>query len=304
MTATSLAQPAPRTGVPLPASFIVLWSSGYVGGAVGIQYAEPFTMTFLRFALAGLLMLVLALGTHAPMPLRRIHLVHMAVVGFLMQALQFGGLYAGMKHGVPAGQSALIVGMMPILVALFAGRVLGERVSWPQWIGLGLGLVGVGLVVADRIGGGSAAWTGYGFTALALLGITAGTLYQKRFCAGFDLRTTGCVQMLVGAVVMLGAASLTETMVINWTPAFAGSVLWLAAMNSIGALMLLYVMIGRGEATKVASLFYLVPPVTQIMASATLGEIPSFVDMIGFTLAASGVCLSNRRREGPRPVTR
>jgi drug/metabolite transporter (DMT)-like permease len=201
-----------------------------------------------------------------------------------------------MKAGVPAGQSALIVGLMPVLVALAAGPVLGERVGVRQWIGLALGLGGVAVVVADKVGGGMAALTGYAFTLVALFGITAGTLYQKRFCAGFDLRTTGCVQMLVGAVVMLAAASLTETMVINWTAAFVGSVLWLAVMNSIGALMLLYVMMRRGEATKVASLFYLIPPVTQIMASATLGEMPTSIDLLGFCLAALGVYLSNNVR--------
>jgi drug/metabolite transporter (DMT)-like permease len=219
----------------------------------------------------------------------------MAVVGFFMQAMQFGGLYTGMKNGVPAGQSALIVGLMPVFVALAAGYVLKERVTWRQWAGLGLGLLGVTLVVADRLGADFAALSGYLATGMALFGITAGTLYQKKFCSTLDLRITGCVQMLVGAVVMLGAAMMTETMVINWTPMFAGSVIWLALMNSIGALMLLYLMIRRGEATKVASLFYLIPPVTQVMASATLGEMPSTLDLVGFGLAAMGVYLSNKR---------
>lgn len=295
MTASTLAQAPARTLAPVPLSFIILWSSGYIGGAVGIAYAEPFTMTFMRFALAGLLMLAFAMATRTPMPADRTQFFHMAVVGFFMQAMQFGGLYWGMKAGVPAGQSALIVGLMPIIVALGAGRVLGERVTSRQWIGLALGLGGVALVVADRIGSGVAALAGYAATFVALFGISAGTLYQKKYCAGFDLRTVGCVQMLVGAVVMLAIALFTETMVVNWTVAFVGSVLWLAIMNSIGALMLLYLMIRRGEATKVASLFYLIPPVTQIMASATLGEIPSPIDLVGFALAAVGVYLSNNR---------
>jgi drug/metabolite transporter (DMT)-like permease len=279
----------------IPFSFILLWSSGYIGGAIGIQYAEPFTMTFLRFTLAGLLVLAFAIATKAPMPQDWRPIGHMAVVGFFMQAMQFGGLYTGMKNGVPAGQSALIVGLMPVFVALAAGYVLKERVTWRQWAGLGLGLLGVTLVVADRLGADFAALSGYLATGMALFGITAGTLYQKKFCSTLDLRITGCVQMLVGAVVMLGAAMMTETMVINWTPMFAGSVIWLALMNSIGALMLLYLMIRRGEATKVASLFYLIPPVTQVMASATLGEMPSTLDLVGFGLAAMGVYLSNKR---------
>lgn len=294
MSTRTLSAPAAVQAAPLPMIFIVLWSSGYVGGAIGILYAEPFTMTFLRFALAALIMLAVVIATRTPMPSSPMQVVHMAVVGFFMQALQFGGLYAGMKHGVPAGQSALIVGLMPVLVGLLAGPLLGEKIHWRQWIGLGLGLLGVVFVLAEKIGVGYGALVGYGFTAAALVGITAGTLYQKRFCGGFDLRTTGFVQMVVGASVMLAAALATETMVIDWTAAFVGSVVWLALMNSIGALLLLYVMIRRGEATKVASLFFLIPPVTQIMASATLGEIPTTLALVGFGLAATGVWLSNK----------
>jgi drug/metabolite transporter (DMT)-like permease len=290
----TLSAPAAVQAAPLPMIFIVLWSSGYIGGAIGILYAEPFTMTFLRFALAALIMLAVVIATRTPMPSSPMQVVHMAVVGFFMQALQFGGLYAGMKHGVPAGQSALIVGLMPVLVGLLAGPLLGEKVHWRQWIGLGLGVLGVVFVLAEKIGVGTGALVGYGFTAAALVGITAGTLYQKRFCGGFDLRTTGFVQMVVGASVMLAAAYATETMVIDWTTAFVGSVVWLALMNSIGALLLLYLMIRRGEATKVASLFFLIPPVTQVMASATLGEIPSTIALVGFALAATGVWLSNK----------
>ncbi|WP_188910633.1 DMT family transporter [Salinarimonas ramus] len=278
----------------LPMIFIVLWSSGYIGGAIGILYAEPFTMTFLRFALAGLIMLGFALATRTPMPSNLSQLGHMAVVGFFMQALQFGGLYAGMKAGVPAGQSALIVGLMPVVVGLLAGPLLGERVGWRQWIGLALGLLGVVFVLYEKVGVGMAALGGYAYTLAALFGITAGTLYQKKFCGGFDLRTTGFVQMTIGAVVMLGAAWFTESMVIDWTPTFIASVVWLAVMNSIGALMLLYLMIRCGEATKVASLFFLIPPVTQIMASAMLGEIPTPLAMVGFGLASLGVWLANR----------
>lgn len=294
MSTRTLSAPASMRAAPLPIIFIVLWSSGYVGGAIGILYSEPFTMTFLRFALAALIMLAIVVATRTPMPTSLMQVVHMAVVGFFMQALQFGGLYAGMQHGVPAGQSALIVGLMPVLVGLLAGPLLGEKIHWRQWIGLALGLLGVVFVLAEKIGVGYGALVGYGFTAAALVGITAGTLYQKRFCGGFDLRTTGFVQMVVGASVMLVAALATESMVVDWTPAFVGSVVWLAVMNSIGALLLLYLMIRRGEATKVASLFFLIPPVTQVMASAIIGEIPTALALVGFALAAGGVWLSNK----------
>jgi drug/metabolite transporter (DMT)-like permease len=290
-----IAIPAPsRTRLLLPISFIILWSSGYIGGAIGLHYAEPFTMTFLRFATAGILLLVIAFATGAPWPNSWITVGHIAVVGFFMQAVQFGGLYTGMNHGVPAGVSALIVGTMPIFTALGAGWVLKEKVSWQQWVGLVPGLVGVVVVVGNRITAGGD-FMGYLLVGIALFGITAGTLYQKRFCVGMDLRTGGFIQMTVGSAVMLLLATQSETMEIRWTAEFVGSVGWLALMNSIGAISLLYIMIGRGEATRVASLFYLIPPVTAIMASIVLAELPNPVTLVGLAVAALGVYLSNQK---------
>ena len=278
----------------LPAIFILLWSSGYIGGAVGLHYAEPFTMTFLRFATAAAVLLVIAIAMRAPWPDSPARVGHVIVVGFLMQAVQFGGVYSGMNMGVSAGVSALIVGMTPILTAIGAGWLLRERVSWPQWGGLVLGLVGLVVVLGldIRAGGGL---EGYLLVGLALFGITAGTLYQKRFCGGLDLRTGGFIQMTVGATVMLVMATTTETMQVSWTGGFVLSVAWLALMNSIGAISLLYLMIRRGEATRVASLFYLIPPVTAVMASIVLAELPTAQTVTGLLLAACGVYLSNRK---------
>ena len=222
----------------LPLSFILLWSSGYIGGAIGLDYAEPFTMTFLRFGLAALLLLGFAQLTKAPWPSSWKLAGHIAVVGVLMQAVQ-----------------------------------LAEKVSWRQWTGLGLWLAGVAIVVGPKVHGGGDL-SGYLLVGLALVGITAGTLYQKKFCGGMDLRTGGFIQMTVAASIMLLLSTQLETMTIEWSAGFVGSVLWLAVMNSIGAISLLWIMIRRGEASKVASLFYLIPPVTAIMASAVLAEMP------------------------------
>lgn len=289
----ALAMPA-RTHFTLPVLFIVLWSTGYIGGAIGLHYAEPFTMTFLRFATAGSLLLLIALATRAPWPDSWKKAGHIAVVGFLMQAVQFGGLYSGMNNGVSAGVSALIVGMMPIFTAIGAGWLLREKVSWPQWLGLLLGLTGVAVVVSPRITGGGDI-TGYLLVGAALAGITSGTLYQKKFCTGMDLRTGGFIQMMVGTAVMLLLATRTETMAIHWTGEFVASVGWLALMNSIGAISLLFIMIRRGEATRVASLFYLIPPVTAVMASVMLAEMPNMTTVFGFMLSAFGVYLSNQK---------
>ncbi|WP_209880911.1 DMT family transporter [Azospirillum soli] len=290
---TAISTPA-HSRLLLPLSFIILWSSGYIGGAIGLHYAEPFTMTFLRFGTAGILLLIIALAMGAPWPESWTKVGHIAVVGFFMQATQFGGLYSGMNNGVSAGVSALIVGMMPIFTAIGAGWLLREKVSWPQWCGLLLGLGGLAIVVSPRItAGGDMA--GYLLVGVALFGITAGTLYQKKFCGGMDLRTGGFIQMMVGSTVMLILATQTETMQIRWTGEFVASVGWLALMNSIGAISLLYVMIHRGEATRVASLFYLIPPVTAVMASVMLAELPNLYTVVGLSLAACGVYLSNQK---------
>lgn len=285
---------SPLPGVSLPFLFIVLWSSGYIGGAIGLKYADPFAMTFLRFATAAILLLIIALATRAPWPDNWKKVGHIAVVGFLMQATQFGGLYSGMNYGVSAGVSALIVGMMPIFTALGAGWFLSERVSWQQWSGLILGLVGVAIVVGGRVTADGEI-VGFLLVGLALFGITAGTLYQKKFCSNMDLRTGGVIQMIVGSSVMLALTFWVGSFEIAWTREFIGSVAWLAVMNSIGAISLLYIMIRRGEATRVASLFYLIPPMTAVMASLILGEIPGTTTMIGFAMAAGGVYLSTRK---------
>jgi len=278
----------------LPILFILMWSSGYIGGAVGLHSAGPFTMTFFRFTTAATLLLLISIITRAPWPSSWARAGHIAFVGLFIQAMQFGGLYSGMKAGVPAGESALIVGMMPILTAIGAGLWLNEKLSWRQWSGLLLGLAGVTLVLWNRLGHGTARPTAYLLTACALVGITTGTLYQKKYCAGMDLRTGGFIQLVVGAVVMYFFASQSENMAVTWTPSFVGSVAWLAIVNSIGAISLLYIMIGRGEATKVASLFYLIPPVTAIMASIMLGELPTPLAMAGFGVAATGVYLATK----------
>jgi drug/metabolite transporter (DMT)-like permease len=294
MAYQEVAKPAIVPTISLPFAFIVLWSSGYIGGAIGLQYAEPLTMTFFRFATAGAILLLVALVTRAPWPESWSKAGHIAVVGFLIQATQFGGLYTGMNHGVSAGVAALIVGLMPIFTALGAGWLLGERVSWRQWCGLALGLFGVVVVLGDRMTSGGSL-TGFLLVGLALFGITAGTLYQKKFCSTMDLRTGGFIQLTVGSVVLLGMAASLETMEVSWTIEFAGSLAWLAVMNSIGAISLLFLMIRRGEASRVASLFYLIPPMTAVMASFVLGEMPAAATVAGFALAASGVYLSTRK---------
>jgi len=285
-----------RLTSPLPIAFILLWSSGYIGGAFGVRYGEPFTMTFYRFALAALVFLGVALAIKAQWPKRPAPYLHAAAVGVLLQALQFGGLYTGISQGVPAGQAALIVGLMPVFVVIGAYFCLGEQLSWRDLPGSILGVGGVAIVVANSFFGSAASIGGYGAVGLALVGITLGTLYQKRFLGGVNLWVGCFIQMVTASLVMLVLAYTTETMqVTEWAP-FAASVAWITLMNSVGALTLLYLMIRRGEASKATNLFHVIPAVTQIMASMTLGEVPGALAIAGFVVSGVGVYMMNHAR--------
>jgi drug/metabolite transporter (DMT)-like permease len=279
---------------------VLTWSSGYVVGVIGVRAAGPFTLTFYRFALAALVLAVVAVVTSAPWPRNRRALLHMVVAGLLIQAIQFTGVYSGLKQGVPAGVSALIIGTTPLFTALGAGPFLGERVSRRQWVGAAMGVLGVVLAVANRLSFTGGYTIGVLFTVMGLFGITAGTLYQKKYCAGMDLRSGGAIQLAVAALVMAALTGGFERFGVGLTPGFLGSLLWLSVVNSIGAASLLYFMIARGEASRVSSFFYLVPSVTAVMAASTIGQRLSVLAVMGFVVAGVGVFLSTHRRQNAR----
>lgn len=282
----------------MPALFVLLWSTGFIGAKFGLPYAEPFTFLALRFGLVIALLAAVALVTGAPWPTERRLIGHLAVSGLLVHAVYLGGVFAAIHRGLPSGLTALIVGLQPLLTALVAGRVLGESVSLRQWFGLGLGLAGVALVLSTRLSGirlDGFGWDGVAFALGSLFGITAGTLYQKRHCTGMDLRTGAVVQYVGAAALMLPAAFAFETMRISWTGEFVFALGWLVLVLSVGAISLLMTLIRRGEAARVASLFYLVPPVTALMAWALFGETLGMMGLVGLGLAVIGVALVVRR---------
>lgn len=227
---------------------------------------------------------------------------HQAVTGTLVHAVYLGGVFWAIKHGLPAGVTALIVGLQPLLTAVSVGPLLGERVSGRQWLGLLLGLGGVTMVVGEKLGlGASAGLAGVEPIALsgailALLGITAGTLYQKRFGGGTDLRAATFIQYMAAAVVMGAAALLLETGEIQWTGEFIFALGWLTLVLSLGAISLLMTLIRLGEAARVASLFYLVPPVTAVTAWALFGETLGPLALAGMAVAVMGVALVVAKR--------
>lgn len=282
----------------MPAVFVVLWSTGFIGAKFGLPYAEPFTFLTLRFVAVIALLAAVAAATRAPWPKDWRLAGHLAVSGLLVHGLYLGGVFAAIGAGLPSGITALLVGLQPLLTAVVAGRLLGEVISRRQWSGLVLGLVGVTMVLSARLTGlewNALPWHSLGFALVALLGITAGTLYQKRFCTGMDLRTGAVVQYTAALVVMLPLAGLTESMRVQWTGSFIFALSWLVLVLSVGAISLLMTLIRAGEAARVASLFYLVPPVTAVMAWALFDERLALLGLAGMVLAAIGVALVVKR---------
>lgn len=275
-----------------PFLFVFLWSTGFIGAKFGLPYAEPLTFLLWRYGLVVVLMLLIVFLTRAPWPQAPRQWLHIGVTGVLVHGFYLGGVFMAIHHGLPAGLTALVVGLQPLLTALAAGWWLGERVLPRQWLGLGLGFIGVGLVVSGKLAGGAAV-TGMFLPALvALAGITLGTLYQKRFCARFDLRTGAVIQFVPAALGTLPVALATETMVVDWQGEFVFALMWLVLVLSIGAISLLNLLIRQGSAVHVARLFYLTPPTTALIAWGLFGETLPPLALAGMGLAAAGVYLA------------
>jgi drug/metabolite transporter (DMT)-like permease len=294
MTTSPLASKSPAFASLAPLLFVVLWSTGFIGAKLGLPDCEPLTLLSLRYAAVLVLMGAVALATRAPWPADRMQWLHIGVSGLLIHAVYLGGVFTAIRLGLPAGVTALVVGLQPVLTALGAGLFLRERVRATQWAGLALGLVGVVLVVANKVAGGPSAASLLVPAVIALVGITAGTLYQKRFCASFDLRTGSVIQFLPCLVATALLASRTETMVVHWTPAFVFALGWLVLVLSVGAVSLLNVLIRSGSAVNVASLFYLTPPTTALIAWAMFGETLTGLALAGMALAVAGVWLARK----------
>lgn len=274
-----------------PALFVFLWASGFVAAKLGIPYAEPFTFLLFRFAVVTLLMLAIALATRAPWPADWRLAGHIAVVGMLLHATYLGGTYAAIALGMPAGLAALIVGLQPLLTAAAARPFLGERVTLRQWTGLVLGFAGVLLVLWEKLAFDLAGAASLAFSLLSLLGITAATLYQKRFGTGMDLRTGGVIQYGAAMLPVLPVALIFESNRIVWASEFLLALGWLVFALSLGSFALLMWLIRRGAAARVASLFYLVPPVAALMAWLVFGETMGPAALLGMAVAVLGVAL-------------
>jgi len=282
-----------RNLIWIPVLFVPLWSTGFIGAKFGLPYAEPFTLLSIRMyiTLVAFLLLIYLNRAHWPNPSGALHSL---VVGVLVHTSYLGGVFAAISAGMSAGLASLLVGLQPILTALLAWGWMDEKVSHRQKAGLAIGLIGVAMVlILGKPGQGTVVYTPQtlGYTSIALLGITLGTLYQKRFCARVNLLTGTFYQYLATAIVMTSLASLFETRQVQWEPPFVFALLWLVLGLSVGAILLLMRMIREGEAAKVASYFYLTPPVTAIMAWILFGEVLTPWAIGGILVTATGVYL-------------
>jgi len=276
-----------------PLLFVLLWSTGFIGAKLGLPHAEPLSFLLIRYLLVLSLMTLVALLMRAPWPRDARQWLHIGVSGLLLHGVYLGGVFMAIAKGLPAGVTSLVVGVQPLLTAVGAGWLLNEAVLARQWFGLVLGFVGVTLVVSGKLG------SGFGLEALwpalaALIGITAGTLYQKRFCHSFDWRTGAIAQFLPTAVATAVVVSLTESFRVEWVPEFIFALAWLVLVLSLGAISLLNMLIRRGTAVNLASLFYLVPPGTALLAWLLFDERLAGMALVGMALAVWGVYLARK----------
>jgi drug/metabolite transporter (DMT)-like permease len=277
--------------VVAPVVFVFLWSTGFVGAKYGLPDAEPFTFLALRLSIAGALLAVAAAATRSRID--RVQAGRAAVSGLLLHATYLGGVFWAIAHGTPAGVSAVVVSLQPLLVAALARPLLGERLDQRQWTGLLVGVVGVVLVVAPSLGG-AVPTAGLIACLLALAGGTAGTLWQKRCGDGIPLLWGTSVQYGAATVVLAVASLAVEEQHVAWTGRFVGALAWLVLALSLGAVLLLMVLLRRGTASSVSSLLYLVPPVTALEAWVLFGERLTALSMTGVGMTALGVALAVR----------
>jgi drug/metabolite transporter (DMT)-like permease len=276
--------------VGIPMGFVLLWSTGFVVARWSAPHSPPLVFLALRVAIAALVLALWAVLARAPWPQRKA-IWHLTFAGMLVHGCYLAGVWVAISQGMPAGLTALIVNLQPVLTALTAPWWLGERQSARGWLGLFLGFAGVAMVVAHRVSIDHLALSSIVFSVIALVGITAGSLWQKRFVPQFDLRTGTCIQYVASFLILAPLAWLFEGVWPAWHPDLLGTMLWSVFALSIGAVFLMFMLMRRGEATRVASLFYLVPPVTALMAWALFREPFGLMAAFGMVVTAVGVSL-------------
>lgn len=277
-----------------PPVFVAIWATGFIVARVVAPHAEPLTFLLVRYLLAILVLWLLATAARAAWPRTGREWRNGLVAGMLLHGFYLGGVFWSVKHGLPAGISALVAGLQPLVTGLLAGPLLGEKVSARRWTGIGIGFAGASLVVLPKLGDGGVPPFALFICVLGMLSITLGTIWQKRTGGAQDLRVNAAVQFMGAAAVTLPLVLLTEQGRIDFTLPLIGALAWAVLGLSIGAIGLLLFLIRQGAVVGVATLLYLVPPVAALMAFGLFGETLSPVQMAGMALAALGVAVASR----------
>ncbi|GGY01075.1 peptide ABC transporter ATP-binding protein [Litchfieldella qijiaojingensis] len=296
---------SPATGAPTaiasspwlraaPAAFLLLWSLGFPVAKIGTAYVDPIVFLTLRFALVLVVLAPLAIWLRPPLPTRRIDWLHLSVVGTLIQTVYFGFCYTAFALGTSAGTVALVVSLQPILVALLAPALVKEVIGPKRWVGFGLGLAGAVIVILGRSTIEATSWLGLASAVAALLGMTAATLYEKRFSMAQHPVTANAVQYAAGLITTLPLGLLFGSLHITWSGEMIAALAYLVIGNSLIAITLLLAMIRRGEASRVSALFYLVPPCAALLSWLLIDEAMPPLSWVGMGVAAIGVVMATR----------
>ena len=285
-----------------PVLFVWLWSTGFIGAKYGLPYAEPFTLLLYRMLITLLILGLIAVWLKSKWPSPRAAL-HTAVTGILVHGLYLGGVFYAIKQGMPAGVVALIVGLQPLVTAIAAVLVLREGVIARQWLGLMLGVIGVALVLLEKMSGTQQIdsfplWT-LVWAFIALVGISVGTVYQKRYGQGVELMPGTFIQYCAAAILFAIGSFMLETQEVTWNTQLLLAMGWLVMGLSVGAILLLMQLIQRGAAFQVASLFYLVPPVTALEAYILFDERLGAIALCGGVLTVAAVALVMVKKRVP-----
>ena len=275
--------------VALSAYFVVVWGAGFVASRIALEHAAPFTYIGIRYGLA-FCVAVVAFGLHARWPTTRAEWAHIAVAGLLSHAGYLGGSHYAQRWGLSAGVTALVLALQPLLTAVIVSRWLHERLGALQKVGVGL--AGVALVVGERAQAGTATIASVLAVAWALLCVTGGTLYQRQFCAGSDLRAAVCIHFAATAALMLPLGVVVEGFAIAWNEAIALALAYHVVLGSIGAFSILHLLMRHGQATGVTSLLYLTPPVAALVEWAVYGVAPTLAMWAGMAIACIGVAMA------------
>jgi drug/metabolite transporter (DMT)-like permease len=276
--------------------FVIVWGSGYLASKTGLQYAAPFTFLSLRFAFGLICLVPIIVWTRPRWPRDRRELLHLAVAGMLMHGMNLSGSHYAQYLGMSAGITALLLATQPLFTAMIASTLMSERLIARQWLGVALGLAGVALVVWHKIDVRAITPGSLAAVVVGLIGITTGTLYQRKFCPASDLRSAALVQFLVALAMLLPLGWFVEGLQVRWSWPLLGSVAFLVILASILAVSALHTLMRRGQATRVTSLIYLTPIIAVLLEWLMFGVVPTALSVIGIAVTSAGVALVSWRR--------